>query len=158
MIRHRLTQFQSKHISHFFFKDAFIFKTICQIKQDFCCFRHQGLKCLLDRPNSSPASSDPYNVEERDPLKSNAINSSLWELQTLQNHVLPGVATAAKFIDNHLPTVERDLGELLDKTSNDIFDKEISKITKNIVLNFEKRNGLSIGKGERVMQYWNVYN
>lgn len=114
------------------------------------------MKCLLNSPDRAAARCDPYIVEERDPLKSNAIHSSLWELLSLQDHVLPGVATAAKFINNPLPSVEKDLGPLLVKTSNDIFDKEMSKVTKSIVLNFEKPNGLSIGKGERVMQYWNL--
>lgn len=113
------------------------------------------MKCLLNSPQRAPASSDPYIVEERDPVKSNAINSSLWELLSLQNHVLPGIATAAKFINSPLPNVEKDIGELLDKTANDIFNKEISKVTKSIVLNFEKPNGISIGKSERVLHYWN---
>lgn len=113
------------------------------------------MKCLLNSPQRAPASSDPYIVEERDPLKSNAINSSLWELLSLQNHVLPGVASAAKFINNPLPSVEKDLGELLGKTSNDIFKKEITKVTKSIVLNFERPNGIFIGKSDRVLHYWN---
>lgn len=95
-------------------------------------------------------------MEERDPLKSNAINSSLWEILSLQSHVLPEVALTAKFINNPLPNVEKDLAELLDRTANDMFDKEISKVTKSIVLNFEKPNGIYIGRNERVLQFWNL--
>ncbi|KAF2903416.1 hypothetical protein ILUMI_02769 [Ignelater luminosus] len=71
-------------------------------------------------------------MEERDPLKSNAINSSLWEIQTLQNHVLPSVATAARFINSPLPSVEWDFTKILDNTGDDIFDKEIKKNTTKL--------------------------
>lgn len=104
-----------------------------------------------------PAKTDPFIDEERDPLKSNAINSSLWEVLSLQSHVVPSVANAAKFINHPLPSVEKDFGELLDKTSKDLFDKEMSKVSKSIVLNFEKPNGLSIGKHEKVLKYWNLF-
>lgn len=95
-------------------------------------------------------------MEERDPLRSYAMSSSLWELETLQHHVLPNVANAAKFINSPLPKVEWDLGKILDSTGDDIFDREVKKFSKLIVLQFEKPNGASIGKGERVMHYWNL--
>lgn len=59
-------------------------------------------------------------MEERDPMKSNAMSSSLWEIQTLQNHILANVATAARFINDPLPSVEWDLSKVLDNTSNDV--------------------------------------
>lgn len=93
-------------------------------------------------------------MEERDPLKSNAINSSLWELQTLQHHVQPTVANAAKFINLPLPSVEWDIGSLLENTGDDIFDKEVKKFSKLIVLQFEQPKGLSLNRGEKVSMYW----
>ena len=36
---------------------------------------------------------DPYRVEELDPLKSNAGESSLWELSVLQRHYSPAVVS-----------------------------------------------------------------
>lgn len=59
-------------------------------------------------------------MEERDPSKSRAMESSLWELHTLQSHVLPGVSTAANFIYNPLPSVEWDLSQILEETSDDV--------------------------------------
>lgn len=123
---------------------------------NFVNFRHPGLKCLLNNPNCSTANTDPYIMEERDPLRSYAMSSSLWELETLQHHVLPNVANAAKFINTPLPRVEWDLGKILDSNGDDIFDKEVKKFSKLIVLQFEKPNGATIGKGERVAQYWNL--
>ena len=65
-------------------------------------------------------SLDPYIMEERDPLKSQAIESSLWELQALQNHILPSVATAAKFINMPLPSVEWDMSKILENSADDV--------------------------------------
>jgi len=59
-------------------------------------------------------------MEERDPSKSGAMESSLWELQSLQRHALPGVATAAHFINNPLPSVEWDMNRILEETSDDV--------------------------------------
>lgn len=116
--------------------------------------RHPGLKCLLHNSNGVTASADPYIMEERDPLKSNAISSSLWELQTLQNHVQPSVAAAARFINSPLPSVEWDIGKILENTGDDIFDREVKKYSKLIVLQFEQPKGLSLTRGEKVNMYF----
>lgn len=89
-------------------------------------------------------------MEERDPVKSNAINSSLWEIQTLQQHVMPSVATAARFINTPLPSVEWDLSKVLDNTGDDIFDKELKKHSKLIALAFDN------SKDEKFAQYWKI--
>ncbi|KAJ8915164.1 hypothetical protein NQ315_000416, partial [Exocentrus adspersus] len=117
--------------------------------------RHPGLKCLLNNSNCATANVDPYIMEERDPLRSCALSSSLWELETLQYHVLPSVANTAKFINDPLPSVEWDLSPVLNTTGDDIFDREVKKFSKLIVLQFEKPNGASLGKSERLAQYWN---
>lgn len=118
--------------------------------------RHPGLKCLLNNPQSNSSNSDPYIMEERDPLKSNAIMSSLWEIQTLQNHVQPSVAVAARFINTPLPGIEWDLDRVLNTTGDDIFDREVKKYNKSIVINYEKPFNGGIGKNERVMNYWEL--
>lgn len=58
--------------------------------------------------------SDPYIFEEKDPLKSNALNSSLWELVSLKQHILPKVGKSVNFLFKKLPQVEWDMSELLD--------------------------------------------
>ncbi|XP_044252320.1 nucleolar complex protein 4 homolog B [Tribolium madens] len=112
--------------------------------------RHPGLKCLLNNPTEGNVISadDPYIMEERDPIKSNAINSSLWELKSLQQHSIPSVATAAKFINSPLPTIEWDLSRILDETGDDIFDKEVKKHGKLIALAFDKSH-------DQILHYWN---
>lgn len=60
--------------------------------------------------------SDPYIFEEKDPLKSNAMNSSLWELVSLKQHILPQVSKSVNFLFKKLPQIEWDISELLDDT------------------------------------------
>lgn len=65
-------------------------------------------------------SDDPYIMEEREPTKSNAIKSSLWEVVALQKHALPSVATAARFISQPLPNQEWDLSSVLETKDEDV--------------------------------------
>ncbi|XP_069698029.1 nucleolar complex protein 4 homolog A isoform X1 [Periplaneta americana] len=118
--------------------------------------RHPGLKRLINHPTGGEVCSDPYIMEERDPLKSQAIESSLWELQALQNHILPSVATAAKFINMPLPSVEWDMSKILENSADDIFEKEMKKKVKEITLTFDKPQSLAFPKGEKVTQYWTL--
>ncbi len=65
--------------------------------------RHRGLAKLIDAAPGDARhdlASDPYLPDELEPAKSRAMESSLWELQTLAMHVLPQVATIIQ------PTVE----------------------------------------------------
>ncbi|KAL1494411.1 hypothetical protein ABEB36_010014 [Hypothenemus hampei] len=127
---------------------------ICQFIGNLI-LRHQGLKYLLHNTNGITASTDPYIMEESDPNKSNATRSSLWELRSLQSHVQPSVANAAKFISSPLPSVEWDIGKILENSGDDIFDKEIKKLSKLIVLHFERpTNGMSLSRGEKLHSFW----
>lgn len=74
--------------------------------------------CLTDK--TIPGSKDPFVMEEREPSKSNAIESSLWEIVALQNHAIPSVAVAAKFISQPLPKHEWDLSTVLDLKDDDV--------------------------------------
>lgn len=77
--------------------------------------RHTGLQKLIRASHAVDEVSDPYNQTETDPVKSEAINSSLWEITLLQKHVVPEVANAARFINSSLPVMEFDLAPLLDR-------------------------------------------
>ncbi|XP_021922554.1 nucleolar complex protein 4 homolog A isoform X2 [Zootermopsis nevadensis] len=118
--------------------------------------RHPGLKRLFNHPTGGEVSLDPYIMEERDPLKSQAIESSLWELHALQNHILPSIATAAKFINMPLPSVEWDMSKILENSADDIFEKEMKKKVKEITLTFDRPQSLTLSRGERVTQYWTL--
>lgn len=60
-------------------------------------------------------------MEESDPNKSRALESSLWEIQLLKNHVLPIISNASKsIISTPLPNVEWDLSNYLELKENDV--------------------------------------
>ncbi|XP_055644996.1 nucleolar complex protein 4 homolog A [Toxorhynchites rutilus septentrionalis] len=120
--------------------------------------RHPALKRLIFHPSGGEVSQDPFIMDECDPVKSNALESCLWEIATLQSHVLPSVATAAKFISNPLPSVEWDLASVLEINESDIFDKEIAKKSKEFALLIDRPTSmfLSCG-GERTSQYWKLF-
>lgn len=83
--------------------------------------RHPGLKRLICHPSgSTEVPRDPFIMDERDPVESNALESSLWEIASLQQHVVPSIAQAAKIIFNPLPKVEWNLGDYLEINENDV--------------------------------------
>lgn len=82
--------------------------------------RHPGLKRLICHATGGEVAKDPYIMDERVPNKSMALESSLWEIATLQSHVLPSIAQAAKFIVNPLPSIEWDLSSVLEVNENDV--------------------------------------
>ncbi|XP_051154295.1 nucleolar complex protein 4 homolog B [Leptopilina boulardi] len=125
--------------------------------------RHPGLKRLIDHPQNgeiiteeSAGAGDPFLMEERDPLQSNALFSSLWEIKALQCHILPNISTAARFIREPLPSVEYDMASALERTAGHIFDREIKNKIKDIMLTFERPNSLALPKGERLLQFWQL--
>ncbi|XP_031778710.1 nucleolar complex protein 4 homolog B [Nasonia vitripennis] len=125
--------------------------------------RHPGLKRLIDHPQNhqliskeETGAGDPFLMEERDPLQSNALLSSLWEIKALQCHILPSVATAARFIRDPLPSVEYDMASALERTGGHSFDREIKNKVKDIMLTFERPSSMALPKGERILQYWQL--
>ena len=59
-------------------------------------------------------SEDKFRIEESDPLKTHAMESSLWEIQTLQDHYHPNVATIAKIISHQFTKQAYNLDDFLD--------------------------------------------
>ena len=57
---------------------------------------------------------DPYDESEPDPLKTGAIESCLWELEMLQTHYHPSVATLCRIISEQFTKQSYKLEEFLD--------------------------------------------
>lgn len=85
-------------------------------------FRHPGLKRLLALQSNQEreTSEDMYLMEESDPNESRALDSSLWEIQLLRNHMLPNVSQCAKQIMTQPLSQEYNLGEYLELKENDV--------------------------------------
>lgn len=68
----------------------------------------------LKRELEEEGMDDPFLMAEQDPLLTNAIESSVWELETLQSHYHPNVATLAKIISEQFTKRSYNLEDFLD--------------------------------------------
>uniref|UniRef100_A0A1I8M756 CCAAT-binding factor domain-containing protein n=1 Tax=Musca domestica TaxID=7370 RepID=A0A1I8M756_MUSDO len=122
--------------------------------------RHLGLKRLICATQATEVSTDPFNMHESDPIKSNAIDSSLWEIVALQKHAIPSVATAARFISQPLPKKEWDLSEILEIKEDDIFEEETTtsnkKAKQQYALAFEKPETMFLPKNDQFQRHWSL--
>lgn len=73
---------------------------------------------------------DPFIPNETDPMATNALDSSLWELHTLQGHWHPNVATLAKIIGEPFTKREYQLEDFLDHSYATLVDAELGKEIK----------------------------
>lgn len=89
--------------------------------------RHPGLKRLICHPTGSGIPRDPFLMDERDPSESNALDSSLWEIASLQQHLVPSIAQAARVIFNPLPKVEWNLASFIDVDDNDVSGQRLGE-------------------------------
>lgn len=66
---------------------------------------------------------DPFDVEEEDPMETDAIESSLWEIVALQTHFHPNVATLANIISEQFTKVSYNLEDFLDHSYGSVSRK-----------------------------------
>nr|CAG4642472.1 EOG090X04ZD [Evadne anonyx] len=118
--------------------------------------RHRGLvKMSHNTENQTDVTDDPYLMEESNMTACNALDSSLWEIKTLQSHVLPEIAYAAKFIDRDLPRMEWDISQDLELSIEDMLEKEMKrKHSDDTPLNFERPTKFACVNHDRLSQYF----
>ncbi|ODN74882.1 hypothetical protein L202_07184 [Cryptococcus amylolentus CBS 6039] len=115
--------------------------------------------------------ADPYDAEEKNPLKTRAIESSCWELSTLQKHYLASVSTLAKVFGEVFTKAEYDMEDFLDHGYGTLFETEIKRKIRHppalsvaletgakttIFPDGEKKEGEDGGEGEEdvVAELW----
>jgi len=105
--------------------------------------RHRGLVNLIDSADRTDLTSDPYDAEAVDPTASRASESSLWELKSLTNHLLPEVSTVAKdLFEKGVREQEMDVSASLETTAEDLFETELKKkVFVNVPINFKAPDG-----------------
>ncbi|KAI9778511.1 MAG: hypothetical protein M1839_008041 [Geoglossum umbratile] len=74
--------------------------------------------------------NDPFDMSEEDPMETDAISSSLWEIQMLQAHYHPNVATLAKITSEQFTKHAYNMEDFLDHSYSTMLDMEFSKDTK----------------------------
>ncbi|KAF4625556.1 hypothetical protein G7Y89_g12612 [Cudoniella acicularis] len=91
-------------------------------------------KALLE----SQGMEDPFVMEEEDPMETHAIESSLWEIVTLQSHYHPNVATLAKIISEQFTKHAYNLEDFLDHSYGSMLEAELLKDVKKVpVIEYE---------------------
>mmetsp|Transcript_5726 Transcript_5726/g.7893 ORF Transcript_5726/g.7893 Transcript_5726/m.7893 type:complete len:462 (+) Transcript_5726:434-1819(+) len=83
-----------------------------------------------------------FDVDEEDPEKANALNTSLWELTALKDHYYPAVSSMAKGFQNKINTkaVKLDVDDFTSLTYKVLFDQEVNRKKKLIPTTFVNPN------------------
>lgn len=68
---------------------------------------------------------DPFDLNEPDPTRTNAIESSIWEIETLQSHYHPNVAAIARIISEQFTKQAYNLEDFLDHTYQGMVHAEL---------------------------------
>lgn len=71
--------------------------------------------------------TDPFLMDEEDPMETHALESSLWEIVMLQDHVHPNLATLAKIISEQFTKLAYNLEDFLDHSYSTVSDPYLSK-------------------------------
>lgn len=104
--------------------------------------RHPTCMIMLHKEDTESGYQDPFNSEEKNPLHTEAIKSSLWELDTLMTHYHPNVATLAKIFGEPFRKPSYNMEDFLDWSYNSLLQSEYDRKfkDKNSALEFEEFN------------------
>ncbi|XP_047227943.1 nucleolar complex protein 4 homolog isoform X2 [Girardinichthys multiradiatus] len=118
--------------------------------------RHPSCRVLIHKPTlEDELLEDPYVMEEEDPALCHALDSSLWEIKTLQRHYHPDVAKAAMLINTPLSEQEDDISEVLEITAYELMERDLKLSQgKGAPLEFETATHLLKGGGEVLGQHF----
>ncbi|XP_002733773.1 nucleolar complex protein 4 homolog B-like [Saccoglossus kowalevskii] len=119
--------------------------------------RHPNLITLIHKPDAqTDISGDPYDMEEPDPAKCHAMESSLWEIKTLKSHYYHEVATSATKIEKRFQKEEWDIAEYLELEMSELIDKEVKKKMRKMPMEFEQPTGLFGGNSDKMKDLWTL--
>ncbi|XP_061554556.1 nucleolar complex protein 4 homolog isoform X2 [Phycodurus eques] len=111
--------------------------------------RHPSCRVLIHQPNAEDELlEDPYLMDQDDPAQCHALESSLWEIKTLQRHYHPDVAKLAMLINTPLSQKEDDISEVLEITTFEVMERDLTQTSsRSIPLEFETATQLlKVGK------------
>lgn len=107
--------------------------------------RHPSCMIMVHNTSFSKPGSyeDPFDINESNPLKTNAIGSSLWELETLMSHYHPNIATLAKIFGEPFRKHSYNLEDFLDWSYGTLLESEKNRRYKTMAaLEFEEFDSL----------------
>ncbi|GLT87225.1 hypothetical protein SLE2022_053200 [Rubroshorea leprosula] len=102
---------------------------------------HKAKERETGTDNKNPG-VDHFNNEEKNPIKSNAMRSSLWEIDTLHHHYCPPISRFVSSLKNDLTvrskTTEMNIKDLSSGSYATVFADEIRRRVKQVPLAFYK--------------------
>ncbi|KAJ9550250.1 hypothetical protein OSB04_014295, partial [Centaurea solstitialis] len=131
--------------------------------------RHPSINCLVHQEDNDETAKDAssikagidlFNNEEKDLLKTNAMRSSLWEIDTLRHHYCPPVSRFVLSLENDLTvrskTTEVAVKDFSSGSYATIFREEIRRRVKQVPLAFYK--AVRLHCSQRVILLVGVFN
>lgn len=105
----------------------------------FNLLRKHPLCIQMIHNNSSEPKDTIFLVNELDPSHTNAIDSSLWELQMLKKHYCPQISKLASIFEESLARPSYDLEDFLDQTYKSLIDLDLeNKKVKDVRVEVER--------------------
>ncbi|CAJ2628308.1 unnamed protein product [Trifolium pratense] len=107
----------------------------------------------LDNPQTGATACqksgiDHFNIDESDPMKSGAMRSSLWEIDTARHHYCPPVSRSALSLETDLTvrgkTCDVNVGDVSAASYATILGSEITRRVKQVPLAFYKTTPSSL--------------
>lgn len=95
--------------------------------------------------------ADPFDFSEKDPLQTQAIESSLWELQALTNHYHPNVSALAKIFEQPMTKPGYQLDHFLAHSYDTLFATAANRKSEAAPLEFEE-----VKLFEDVLETWGL--
>ncbi|KAF8155473.1 CBF/Mak21 family-domain-containing protein [Crassisporium funariophilum] len=92
--------------------------------------RHPALMVMIHRSDVDDDSTDPFLPSETDPLRTQALDSSLWELLSHTSHYHAPVSTMCKIFSEAFTKPGYAMEDFLDHTYNTLFETEIARKIK----------------------------
>lgn len=98
--------------------------------------RHPSSRILIHRKNDKEVArsfnTDPFDYNETDPSKSNAMKSCLWELNTLKSHYSSVVLKSVALFKKQFPNLEQDVADYFDCEFEEVFHSKMNENSDNL--------------------------
>jgi len=90
--------------------------------------RHPSCMVMIHREGN--LQTDKFDMNEKDPLKSGAMESSLWELNAIRKHYFGDLASLGDIFTSDFKKEPYDLEDFLDQTYSTFVESELNKKVK----------------------------
>ena len=98
---------------------------------------HPSTKRLVHRgPDHKPAREDPWNPDDEDPATCGALDSSLWELELLKDHLCPEVGVAIGTLRKPTDEILVEMG--LHRTHTNMYKEYVKQWKKDPAAEFQE--------------------